>query len=316
MFARFLQKNLLPLVILAGILCAVFLSDTGRFLHGLHLVGIMTMIIFFCQGLGFDAKGTFAGSSWMSTLGIGALVNQGLAPVLAVGATLLLGWQGDQRVGLILICCMAPTLVSGTVIAVSGGGERGTSLLLTVVINIVAIVLIPLNLKWALGASVELDQWALLTKLILYVLIPSVIGQAVRWQVPKAASFKDTIKYLPVVLLGLTIFLSLSMRIDRISNAGIRLLAGPILPSLAVHYILFVTIWLICSAVRTRRESKIAASFVCSQKTIPVAIIVWQQVLATHYPMAIIPAVVFHLSQVYGDGLLAHWFARKESMDA
>ena len=40
---------------------------------------------------------------------------------------------------------------------------------MTVAINLLAILLIPLNLKWALGASVELNQWALLTKLVLYV---------------------------------------------------------------------------------------------------------------------------------------------------
>lgn len=307
---EFLKKNALPASVLAGLVAALVAPHIGIMLKARDLIVILTMLVFFFQGLGFDATGVRKLNGWLKISLIGLITSQLLAPVLGWVAVHLLGWQGDRYIGLLIICCMAPTLVSGTVIATSAGGDRGVSLFLTIALNLAAIVLIPLNLKWTLGSDVDMNQWLLLKKLIVTVLLPGLAGQMFRRMVPRSAEFPNLINYTPILCLSCVVFMSTSSQVDSLRQAEVMEIVSIIIPAVFVHYLLFAFAWYSNRSLRLPYSVNIAISFVCSQKTLPLAIIVWEQMFANSYPMALIPPIVFHLGQIYGDGFLARWIKK------
>ena len=48
-----------------------------------------------------------------------------------------------------------------------------------------------------------------------------------------------------------------------------------------------------------------------SQKTLTVSYLVWAGYFAAKFPMAFIPAIAYHLTQMVMDTFVAHWFRRK-----
>ena len=308
---EFLRKNALPLAVMAGLGAAVCVPHIGMLLKARNLIIILTVLVFFFQGLGFDTTGTGTRTGWLSISIIGLVTSQLFAPLLGWIIVHLLGWQGDRAVGFLIICCMAPTLVSGTVIAMSAGGNRSVSLFLTITLNIVAIVLIPLNLRWTLGSAVTMHEWFLLKQLAATVLLPGIAGQLVRRMVPRSAGFSALIHYIPILCLGLAVFVSTASQVDHLHQTGVMEIASLILPALFVHYLLFACAWYGGRSVGLPYPVRTAISFVSSQKTLPVAIIVWQQMFADIYTAAVIPPIIFHLGQIYGDSLLARWIEKK-----
>ena len=296
---------------MAGLVAALMAPHIGIMLKARNLIVMLTILVFFFQGLGFDTSGTGTRTGWLALSIIGLITSQMLAPLLGWVTVHLLGWQGDRAVGFLIICCMAPTLVSGTVIAVSAGGDRGVSLFLTITLNLVSIVLIPLNLRWTLGSVVDMNQWLLVKQLAVMVLLPGLAGQLFRRLVPRSAQFSNFIHYAPILCLGLTVFISTASQVERLHQTGAMEIASLILPALLVHYLLFAGAWYSGKSIALPYPVRTALSFVSSQKTLPVAIIVWQQIFADTYTAAVIPLIVFHLGQIYGDSLLARWTEKK-----
>ncbi len=307
---RLFRRNLLPLVILCAVLLAWLAPGIGAALRERGLVAPLIMLTFLLQGAGVDTNELRRSGTYLKVLGWGFFISQALAPLLGFAAVKLLGWQDDTLVGFMLICCVGPTLVSGTVIATAAGGDRSTCLMLTIALNLAAIVLVPLNLRWALGRAVTLDESGLLLKLICLVLLPALLGQLIRRRWPGLVTRRPgLIKNMPIFLLGALIYISISAQIGqlrRISGSELLLL---LLPALTVHYLLFGTAWLGGRWLLKLPASVLKAlAFVCSQKTIPVAIAVWSATsLREDYPLALLPPIIFHLGQVYGDGLLARF---------
>lgn len=312
-FQRIVSRNALVISISLAIVLAFLLPGVGQWLGQLKLTVPLVMVIFVCQGLGVKSDDLQDIGHHLRLVIWGTIIAHGLAPVLAVGATWIFGWEADNRVGFVMMACMAPTLVSGVVIATSAGAERAVAIILTITLNLLSILTIPWNLKWTLGATAPIDHTELLIKLIVMILIPSLVGHLVsrRWpELPQR--HRGSIKYIPVVFLGIIVFVSLARQVERIKDvqllAGISLLAG----SLLVHYLLLVigyigARWGLGRSIPACR----ALAIVCSQKTIPVAVVVWQLTFAKDYPLAIIPAVIYHLSQIYADGLLANWWSKQ-----
>jgi predicted Na+-dependent transporter len=84
------------------------------------------------------------------------------------------------------------------------------------------------------------------------------------------------------------------------------------LPALAVHYSLMLIAYAGArSLLGATRARSTALAVVCSQKTLPVAIAVWSTEFAVRHPLAILPAIVFHMCQVYGDGFFAGPWSRR-----
>lgn len=309
----FLTQNLLVLVIGLAAVLALLAPRLGLALKDLGLIPPMIVIIFLCQGAGLDARRFRHAGAYLALLAWGFVVAFVAAPAAGWAAMELLGWEGDDRIGFLLMCCMGPTLVSGIVIATRAGGEREAAALLTIVLNLLAVVTIPFTLALTVGGEGAVDQWGLLTKLLLLVLVPAMVGQALRLRWPvSVGTRRGLFTLLPIILLGCTIYLALSERAEDLRGLGLHRLLLLVLPALGVHYLLMVVGYAGARwGLRSDPRRSTALAVVCSQKTIPVAIAIWSTEFAADYPLALIPPIVFHLAQIYGDGMLAGWWGRR-----
>jgi predicted Na+-dependent transporter len=310
---KLIKENLLLLVICLGILLAWFFPDPGRVLKPWSLSNPLIILIFFCQGLGLDTGQLQRPSQLAKAIGWGFVISQIIGPLLAYVSVYVLDWQSDNRIGFMVICCMAPTLVSGAVLAEKAGGDIVTALILAVGLNLLSILTIPFNLQWSLGAIVRLDTVGLLVKLVLLVLIPAVLGQVIKRLQPVWAGRRERfIRSVPVVALGIIVYLSCSSQADRLKELTLGHLGSLLLPSVVVHLLLLVAGYTGARYLfRLQEPASRSLTIVCSQKTLPIAIAVWSIAFAQMYPLAVLPALIFHPSQIVCDGVLATLWARR-----
>lgn len=310
---KLIRENLLLLTITAGIILAWFFPALGTLLKRWGMISPLILLIFFCQGLGLERKRLNQGAEILKSLGWGFVVSQVLGPILGYLTVHGLNWQADNQVGFILICCMAPTLVSGAVLATRAGGDTATALILAVALNLIAILTIPLNLQWSLGTMVRLDTAGLLLKLVFLVLAPAVGGYIVRRRKPIWAQERDRVsQILPIIALGIIVYLSCSAQADRLRELTLTSLGSLLLPSLAVHLVLLVVGYAGGRYLLAIHKSACRSlAIVASQKTLPIAIAVWSIAFAQVYPLAVLPLLVFHPTQILCDGVIATIWAKK-----
>jgi predicted Na+-dependent transporter len=312
---KLVKENLLLLSISLGIVLAWFFPVPGKILKGWGMSNPLILLIFFCQGLDLEAKEIQKGAQLLKALCWGFVISQILGPVLGYLMVQAQNWRAANQIGFILMCCMAPTLVSGAVLANRAGGDSATALILAVGINLLAILTIPINLNWSLGALVRLDAAGLFLKLIFLVLVPAVVGQVVRRQKPDWAEKEQRLRRNgPIIALGIIVYLSCSSQVDRLRDLTLGYLGSLLLPSVTVHLILLVIGYIGARyLLRIQEPACRSLAIVCSQKTLPIAIAVWSIAFAEVYPLAVIPALIFHPSQILCDGILATiWAKRRE----
>ena len=274
----------------------------------------LIVAIFFCQGLGFERGELQRKSQLTKAIVWGFVISQTFGPLLAYAAVHLLNWQSDNQIGFMLICSMAPTLVSGAVLAERAGGDVATAIILAVGLNLLGIVTIPLNLKWSLGAVVRLDTVGLLVNLVLLVLTPAVIGQIIKKVLPDWTGRQQRfIRTVPLLALGIIVYLSCASQADRLRELTLNHLGSLLLPSLAVHLSLLTAGYTGARHLFHLQEPACRSlAIVCSQKTLPIAIAVWSIAFAQAYPLAVLPALVFHPSQILCDGMLATFWIKRD----
>lgn len=313
--AKFIKDNLLLFSIFGGILLAWIWPVPGRELKEWGLVSPLIVLIFLCQGFGLDAARLKAGGGLLKAFLWGLVVSQVLGPLAGVGLARLMPFSSADQVGFILMCCMAPTLVSGAVLAVKAGGESASALLLAVGLNLLGVLTIPLNLRWSLGAVVEIDTAGLLFQLVFLVLIPAVAGQVARRKFPGWRPVGEQVaRYAPMVIFGLVMYVSIAAQTEMLHNLRWRQFLLLAAAAALAHGALLVAAYAGGRRMLGLPEDvSRSVAVVTSQKTIPIAIAVWTLAFASSYPLAILPPLVFHPTQIIMDGVIASRWAQKRS---
>ncbi|MCM8540054.1 MAG: bile acid:sodium symporter [Lentisphaeraceae bacterium] len=301
----FILSNVIIVAVVGATALAFILPSAGKYLNSLSLTSPLIIIVFFCQGTGVIKLKLSSLKLYSKALIIGFIISQVLAPILAFAYVKTFNWEADSLIGLVLICTMAPTLVSGTIISEQASGDKTASLLLTIIINILAVFTVPFNLSWTLGQSVNLEVMPLLTKLISLVLIPALIGYFFR---SKRESFvlknKSYFKYIPVICLAAVIYISMSKHIEAIRTLTFKMLIDYTIASLVIHIILLYAAYYFAIGMKTGKSTAKSVAICCSQKTIPITIAIWTSFFS-QYALALLPAIVFHMAQIYFDGIIA-----------
>jgi predicted Na+-dependent transporter len=110
------------------------------------------------------------------------------------------------------------------------------------------------------------------------------------------------------------VYLSCASQADRLRELTLCHLATLLVPSLAVHLTLLVVGYLGAKHLfRIQEPGCRALAIVCSQKTLPIAIATWSIAFAQIYPLAVLPPLIFHPSQILSDGLLAAFWGKNGS---
>lgn len=309
----FILGNVIIVAVVGATILAFLLPSAGKQLSSLQLTSPLIIIVFFCQGTGVIKLKLSSLKLYSRALILGFIISQILAPVLAFAYVKMFNWQDDSLIGLILICTMAPTLVSGTIISEQAGGDKTASLLLTITINILAVFTVPFNLSWTLGQEVSIEVEPLLAKLISLVLLPALLGYLFRSKKEDfVKSNKSFFKYTPVFCLASVIYISMSKHIETIRNLTLEMIFEYTVASLIIHIILLYLAYYGAIALKTGKSTAKSVAICCSQKTIPITIAIWTSFFS-QYALALLPAIVFHMAQIYCDGIIAKkWSGVKE----
>lgn len=284
----------------------------------LHPKGITSAVVFL---MAFSLDSGRLGAAFRSPgpALLGFCMNYGLVPLLA-WALMPLQLTADFRYGLMIAASVPCTLAAASVMTRQAKGNDAVSLLVTLSSNMLCFLLTPLWLYVTTAASVKLDPRVLMQELLLFVLIPTTVGQLLR-QPLRIRAFVDRHKaafsIAAQVLIELTV-LTAALRAGKTLHES----------SQAITTESVLVVWISCMAVHlTGLACGLYAArglgfspaecapvaFAGSQKTLPIGLYIASDptLFGEAYPFALFPMLLFHASQLFLDTIVAGKLARQ-----
>ena len=193
-------------------------------------------------------------------------------------------------------------------------GNIPLSLFICVLTNLASILTIPflLNLLLQFGDTpIVLPVVQMLTGLTIKVLVPTAMGQLLRPFLKTAiAPYKKAFSIFNQLIVLMIVLNAVASSTERIAQAGTAIIAVFVF-MIALHVLVLAMNYAISRSIRLDRASTSAFTIHTSQKTLTVSYIVWAGHFATLYPMALIPAIAYHITQSIMDTLVAHRFRER-----
>ena len=305
----FLKKNWFFVGIAVMIFFAYTVPDLGRLVRDYSVLNFGIFFAFFITGLTLE------------TSSIGSHLRQFKAPVAAMISSLfllpILAWvlarmvlSPEFVVGVCIIATAPVTVASGTVMTAIGRGNVPLSLFICVLGNFLAIFTIPVSLSLlvSVGTNIELPVLKMLSGLLLTVLVPTLLGQFVRPYVKEALPpYKKQFSIFQQCVVLLIIFNAVASSTDRILQAGPSVIMVLVF-MVVLHSLVLAMNYGISRGIGLDRASTVAFTIHASQKTLTVSYLVWAGYFAAAYPMALIPGIGYHLTQMIMDTVVAEKF--------
>ena len=307
-----LKKNWFFLGIGIMLFIAFWEPVVGIFIRQYKLLNIGIFIAFLVTGLTLETSSLLKQLKNVKELLSALISSLILFPVIAyfIGLYFFKDYP-DFVMGALIIGVAPVTVASGTVMTTIARGNVSLSLFICVLANLFAILTIPfmLNLILQFGDTIiELPLLEMLTGLIIKVFIPTVLGQLIR---PFLKKFLQPFKpYFSIFNQGIVLLIILnavSSSTDRIIQAGSTLLFV-FTVMIGLHIMILLINYGISRLIRLDLPSTAAFTIHTSQKTLTVSYLVWAGYFAESYPMALIPPIAYHLTQMIMDTIVAQRF--------
>ncbi|GGG56724.1 Na+-dependent transporter [Kocuria dechangensis] len=157
---------------------------------------------------------------------LGVAAQYVLMPLIAVLVVWVLRLPPELAAGVILVGC-APGGTASNVVSYLARGDVALSVAMTSISTLLAPVLTPLLTLWLAGQYLPLDGAAMAWSIVKIVLLPVVVGLAVRLLLPGVV--RRTLPALPwvsVAAISLIVAIVVSRSADRIVEAGLLVLAA------------------------------------------------------------------------------------------
>jgi solute carrier family 10 (sodium/bile acid cotransporter), member 7 len=293
---------------------AVLFPDLGVVIKKYKILNMGIFIAFLITGLSLDTRSVIEQLHNLRVL-IAALASSLiLIPVLTFFlANLAFSGSPDLVIGSVIIAVAPVTVASGTVMTAVALGNVPLSLFICVLSNFVALLTIPFLLKILLqfGHTIDLPVYSILASLALTVLAPTILGQVLRPRLKEVIfPYKKAFSVFSQGVVLLIIFNAVSASISEILHSGliIVLVFGFMI---ILRTLILVMNFTISRIIGLDQASTSAFTIHTSQKTLTVSYLVWAGYFAADFPMAMIPPIAFHLTQMFMDTMLAHYFRKK-----
>jgi sodium/bile acid cotransporter 7 len=245
------------------------------------------------------------------------------AVVISYGAVPTLGWLGgwlllhpEMRLGLMISASVPCTLASAVLWTRLAGGNEATALLVILLTTGTSWLATTFWLFLGTGTHVHIDAGVMMTELFLVLVVPVAVGQLLRALKPVARMADRWRGALGVVSRLLILAIILKAAVD--FRRKVAQLGGNIdgLDSILITGVVCIGIHLLALAAGLwssktlgfDRPNQIAVAFACSQKTLPVALFVFE----SHFreaPLAVVPLVFYHGGQLFVDTFIAERMA-------
>ncbi len=311
MMIVFFKKHWFFIGIILVVLGAFGFRDLHFWLQKFHILTIGIFIAFFITGLALD------------TSRLTEQLLQLKAPLAAMISSLgfipLLSWllarfvfPLEYVIGVFIIATAPVTIVSGTVMTALGKGNIPLSLFICVLGNFMGVFTIPFSMKLLTeaGGDVDLPAIKMLWSLVISVLVPIVLGNLAQSRLKARLSrYQQAFSVFQQCIVLLIIFNAVAGSGTNIRAAGATL---PLLLAFIVflHSLILAMNYGISKIIGLDRPSTTAFTIHTSQKTLAVSYLVWSGYFANHYPLALVPGIVYHLTQMIMDTFVAEKFRK------
>ena len=306
-----------------GIACvmgvAFTLPEVGRFVRTYRILNMGIFIAFFLTGLSLETSSFLEQLKNVKVL-LAALISSLIFfPVVAyyLGQYVFSNWP-DFAIGTLIIGVAPVTVASGTVMTAIALGNVPLSLFICVLGNFFSILTIPIMVSLILkmgDVSIDLPAMQMLLGLTLKVLVPILMGQVLRpWLKSKIAPYAKLISIFNQSIVLMIILNAVSSSTHRILEAGPALFLV-FLFMIGLHIFIIFVNKTTSGSIGLDLPSTAAFTIHTSQKTLTISYLVWAGYFAAEYPMALIPGIAYHLTQMIMDTFVAQWFiSRMESL--
>jgi solute carrier family 10 (sodium/bile acid cotransporter), member 7 len=244
-------------------------------------------------------------------------VSYALLPALAWMAGALLP-EGDLRIGLIIVASVPCTLASAVLWTRLAGGDEAVALLVILLTTAASWLVTTGWLVWMTGTEVVTDVGGMMRNLLLVLLVPVALGQLGRTLAPLRRTLDRHQVALGVVarLLVLSIILRAAVDVSiRLTERPAELPFGPVVLTLilclATHLAALTVGFWGGLVLGFDRPSRIAVAFASSQKTLPVALYLFDTYFKGAAPLAVLPLVFYHVGQLVVDTFIADDLTRR-----
>ncbi|HEV3447529.1 MAG TPA: bile acid:sodium symporter [Gemmataceae bacterium] len=240
-----------------------------------------------------------------------ALLSYGLVPVLGLLAGLLIP-QADLRVGLLIITSVPCTLASAVLWTRLARGNEATALLVVLLTTAISWLATTAWLTFGTGLAAAVKPASMMQSLLLVLVVPVGLGQLSR-SVPLLARAATRLKSALGILSRLLVLCIVLKAIvdvsDRLGGDAGALTLWPLMITLllclGVHLAALFFGLHSSRLLRFERANQIAVAFACSQKTLPVALSLFDTYFVGSFPLAVVPLVFYHVGQLLLDTVIA-----------
>lgn len=280
---------------------ALLLPGPGVWLAQWQPLPWLVAVIFLVNGLQTPVRELRPDAGFGRVFGLALVISLLLSPLLGGLLYHFSGLAPGLALGLLVVSVVPPTLSSCVVLTRLSGGNARWSLFMTLGLNLLGIVTIPLMLSLLIGNGGALSPWPLLHKLSLMVLLPFVLGMGLRLGLGARAA-QRWMGLVPTLSVVTTAWITLST-----SRPALLALEGADLLALAAWSLLLHGSLLgVCrlAGAGLARPARLALLFTAAQKTTPVAVSVLVAMNAAG-GLAVVACLVFHFLHMLADSLLA-----------
>jgi sodium/bile acid cotransporter 7 len=246
------------------------------------------------------------------------LLSYGLLPAAAWGLGTLL--PPDYSVGVLIIASVPCTLASAVLWTRMSGGNEATALCVVLLTTATSWLVTTgwLALLTTTAPAVAIDAAGMMLALVLTLVVPVGLGQlsrALPFMVQAATRGRFAISMASQLLVLAIIFKASAEVGDRIHQGSSRLEIVPLVTAILVcsglHLGVLGTGFMTAGWLGFDRPRRIAVAFASSQKTLPVALVLYTNYYQDSYPLSLVPLLLYHVGQLIVDTVIADSWARR-----
>ncbi|KAG2499005.1 hypothetical protein HYH03_003191 [Edaphochlamys debaryana] len=323
----FVVENYLPIAFAVALTFALAYPVPGSFLvhivvlDNVHIIQEINMaIVFLISGLALNTtelKKAMKRESWPSVAFGWAMISF-VTPLLGFAMREIPLTPPAFSVGLTIFCLVPTTLGIGIALVRSCKGNEAIALLLTVGTNMLGVFLMPLWIKFLFinyetpGLALNVNIPDLLAKLTITILVPSVIGKALRELFKPVEEFAKTyrtaLSLLSTTNLAMIVWQTLSGARDLLFEQRASMIISVIVLAAAVHvFYLIINYFVVKYGFHPPIQEAVAVVVMASQKSAPVAVTVISYITSdpAQQGLLAIPSIVGQLSQIFIGAALA-----------
>ena len=251
------------------------------------------------------------GPAWLASA-----LNSGVAPPLGWLVSRML--PAELATGVVLAACVPCTLATAAVWTRRAGGNDAVAFLVTMITNLACFVVVPTWLLLLIGVRADVDFRGIVVALMFLVALPILVAQTLRqWRAMGQLAERHVVTFSTVAQVGVLLMVAIGAvrsgerlaELDHDSVVSAENVVLMICAVAAVHVILLGLGFGLSRLLRISQADAIAVAFSGSQKTLMVGAYL---ALAVG-PLAILPMVAYHASQLVIDTLIADWLRQRRS---